>query len=80
MRVDGDKLRVRRQEMLVERAELADRLKVSYTTIYKMEAHDHLPRLSTVKAVCKVLKLKPSEILVRDKEDDSQDATTDLAS
>jgi DNA-binding XRE family transcriptional regulator len=66
MRVDGEALKLRRLEMLIERRELAEALDISYTTIYKMEAHDHLPRLSTLKAVCKALKIKPREILIRD--------------
>lgn len=64
MRVDGQKMRTRREELLLERSELAARLSVSYTTIYKMEVRGHLPRLSTVKAIARVLKLRPEEMLV----------------
>ena len=68
MRVDGRRMRCRRQELLLERVELARLLDVSYTTIYKMEKHGHLPRLSTVKKVARALKLKPEQILVQEEE------------
>ena len=62
--VDGQKIRALRETKLLERQELADLADVSYSTIYKMEKHGHLPRLSTVRAVAKVLRIKPEEIVV----------------
>lgn len=62
--VDGDRIREFREAKLLERQELADLAGVSYTTIYKMEKRGHLPRLSTVRAVAKVLRVKPEEIAV----------------
>jgi DNA-binding XRE family transcriptional regulator len=61
--VNGEKVRELREAKLLERQELADLAGISYTTIYKMERHGHLPRLSTVRAVAKVLKVKPEEIV-----------------
>ena len=52
--------------MLLERGELAALVSVSYSTIYKMEAQNHLPRLSTVKSVAKVLKMDPKDLLKQD--------------
>jgi DNA-binding XRE family transcriptional regulator len=66
--VDGDKVRELREAKILERQELADLAGVSYTTIYKMEKHGHLPRFGTVRAVAKVLRVKPDEILVREHE------------
>lgn len=63
--VDGERIKALREVRILERQELADLAGVSYTTIYKMERHGHLPRLSTVRAVAKVLKVKPDEILSR---------------
>lgn len=62
--VDGDRIRELREAKLLERQELADLAGVSYTTIYKMEKRGHLPRLSTVRSVAKVLRIKPEEIAV----------------
>lgn len=64
VRVDGDRIRELREAKLLERQELADLAGVSYTTIYKMEKRGHLPRLGTVRAVAKVLRVKPVEIAV----------------
>lgn len=61
--VNGESIKELRKARLLERQELADLTGVSYTTIYKMEKHGHLPRLSTVRAVAKILKIKPEEIL-----------------
>jgi len=62
-RVDGDKLRQIRRARLLERTELAEVSKVSYSTIYKMEVHGHLPRFQKLKAVAKVLKVRPEDLL-----------------
>jgi DNA-binding XRE family transcriptional regulator len=62
--VDGEKVKQLREAKVLERQELADLAGVSYTTIYKMERHGHLPRLSTVRTVAKVLKVKPEEIIL----------------
>lgn len=61
--VDGEKVKELREAKLLERRELAALAGVSYSTLYKMEAHGHVPRLSTVRALAKVLKVSPSEIL-----------------
>lgn len=66
--VDGGKVRELREAKILERQELADLAGVSYTTIYKMEKHGHLPRFSTLRAVAKVLRVKPDELLVREHE------------
>ncbi len=63
--VDGEKVRGLREAKVLERQELADLAGVSYTTIYKMEKHGHLPRFATVRAVAKVLRVKPDEILTK---------------
>lgn len=62
--VDGDKIRELREARVLERRELAELAGVGYTTLYKMEKHGHLPRLSTVRAVAKVLKVKPEEVVL----------------
>lgn len=64
--VDGEKIKEIREGRLLERQELADLAGVGYTTIYKMEAHGHLPRLRNVRAVAKALKVKPEEIIVEE--------------
>ena len=64
--VNGARIRELREARVLERQELADKAGVGYTTIYKMEAHGHLPRLSTVRAVARVLKVKPEEILIQE--------------
>lgn len=66
--VDGERVKALREAKILERQELADLAGVSYTTIYKMEAHDHMPRLSTVRTVAKILKVKPDEILMKETE------------
>jgi len=66
--VDGGRVRKLREAKVLERQELADLAGVSYTTIYKMEKHGHLPRFATVRAVAKVLRVKPDEILSRERE------------
>lgn len=61
--VDGKKIQQLREARVLERKELAELAGVGYTTIYKMEAHDHQPRLRTVRAVAKVLKTAPDNLL-----------------
>lgn len=61
--VDGRRIKELRELRVLERKELADLAGVSYTTIYKMEKRGHVPRLSTVRAVAKALKVKPDEIV-----------------
>jgi DNA-binding XRE family transcriptional regulator len=63
--VNGAKVKELREMRLLERRELARMAGVGYTTIYKMEAHNHRPRLSTVRAVAKVLRVKPEETFFR---------------
>ncbi len=65
--VDGEKIRELREARVLERRELAELAGIGYTTIYKMEKHGHLPRLSNVRAVAKALKVKPEEIIQEEK-------------
>lgn len=64
--VDGEKIKEIREAQLLERRELAKLAGIGYTTIYKMEAHGHLPRLSNVRAVARALKVRPEEIVVEE--------------
>jgi len=61
--VNGKRVKELREAKVLERLELAEMAGVGYTTIYKMEAHDHRPRLSTIRAVAKVLEVEPAEIM-----------------
>ncbi len=61
--VNGGKIKELREARALERQELADRVGVGYTTVYKMEAHDHRPRLTTVRAVAEILGVEPAEIM-----------------
>jgi transcriptional regulator with XRE-family HTH domain len=61
--VNGNRIKELREAKALERLELAGMAGVGYTTIYKMEAHNHRPRLSTIRAVAEVLKVEPAEIM-----------------
>lgn len=64
VRLDGQKLRNERRRRLIERKELARKAGCSYSTLYKMERHGHLPRLGTVRAVAEVLRIDPYGLLI----------------
>ena len=68
VRIDGAKVKELREARVLERAELAALAGIGYTTVYKIEAHDHTPRLGTIRKIAKALKVKPDEILVRDRQ------------
>ncbi len=63
--INGQRVKELREARILERAELAELAGIGYTTVYKIEAHDHTPRLATVRAIAKALKVKPDEILAR---------------
>lgn len=62
--VDGEKIKEIREAQFLERRELAKLAGIGYTTLYKMEAHGHMPRLANARAVAKALKVKPEEIVL----------------
>lgn len=66
MKINGEKVRILREEQLLERRELADRAGCKYTTIYKVEVQDHMPRLATARKIAEALSVSPVEIIERE--------------
>ena len=64
--IDGGKVKELREARLLERPELAELAGIKYTTMYRIEANGHTPRLATVRKLAKALKVKPAEILMRE--------------
>jgi transcriptional regulator with XRE-family HTH domain len=58
----GKRMKELRELRGLERRELARLAGVGYTTVQKMEARDYRPRSANVKAVAKVLKVRPEEL------------------
>lgn len=63
IQIDGKRMKELREARVLGRRELAKLAGVGYTTLYKMEAHDHRPRPETIRAVAKVLKTDPHRLL-----------------
>ena len=60
------RLRELRETKFITQVELAQRSGVSETTIVRLEAGQHEPRISTIRKLAEALGVEPAELVVRE--------------
>jgi DNA-binding XRE family transcriptional regulator len=64
--LNGERLRQLRRQRFLERKELARLAGIGYHTLADMENWNYMPKVSTVRAVAKALRVPPGSFLSRD--------------